>query len=114
MLGFSLPPILDLVDARAPAAPQIDGHRRAVVVARALPDAPTARAVELANELRLPVGEPPTVRLTSANVIHSFWIPSLAGKMDMIPGRTTGLRSSRRARAPSAASAPNTAARRTR
>ena len=53
-----------------------------------LPDGP---AVVLANEIRLPVGEPVQFRLDSDNVIHSFWIPSLAGKMDMIPGRVTYL-----------------------
>jgi cytochrome c oxidase subunit 2 len=47
--------------------------------------------VELANELALPAGEPAQFVLTSDNVIHSFWIPSLGGKMDMIPGRTTYL-----------------------
>ena len=47
--------------------------------------------VVLANEIRLPVGEPVQFRLESDNVIHSFWIPSLAGKMDMIPGRITYL-----------------------
>jgi cytochrome c oxidase subunit 2 len=47
--------------------------------------------VVLANEIRLPVGEPVQFRLESDNVIHSFWIPSLAGKMDMIPGRVTWL-----------------------
>ena len=47
--------------------------------------------VTLANEVRLPVGEPVQFRLESDNVIHSFWIPSLAGKMDMIPGRVTWL-----------------------
>jgi cytochrome c oxidase subunit 2 len=47
--------------------------------------------VVLANEVRLPVGEPVQFRLASDNVIHSFWIPSLGGKMDMIPGRTTYL-----------------------
>jgi cytochrome c oxidase subunit 2 len=47
--------------------------------------------IELANEIRLPVGEPVQFRLTSDNVIHSFWIPALGGKMDMIPGRTTYL-----------------------
>lgn len=40
-----------------------------------------------ANELRLPAGEPVLLRLRSADVIHSFWVPSLAGKLDMIPGR---------------------------
>jgi cytochrome c oxidase subunit 2 len=47
--------------------------------------------VELANEIRLPVGAPVEFQLDSADVIHSFWIPSLGGKMDMIPGRTTRL-----------------------
>lgn len=46
-------------------------------------------AVELANEIRLPVGEPVEFQLASDNVIHSFWIPPLGGKVDMIPGRVT-------------------------
>jgi cytochrome c oxidase subunit 2 len=46
-------------------------------------------AIELANEIRLPVGERVTVELVSPDVIHSFWIPALAGKVDMIPGRVT-------------------------
>ena len=52
---------------------------------------PDGREAVLANEIRLPVGEPVQFRLDSDNVIHSFWIPSLAGKMDMIPGRITWL-----------------------
>jgi cytochrome c oxidase subunit II len=40
-----------------------------------------------ANEIRVPVDMPVEFRLTSTNVIHSFWVPSLAGKLDMIPGR---------------------------
>lgn len=48
--------------------------------------------VELANEIRLPVGEPVEFTLESPDVIHAFWIPSLGGKMDMIPGRRTRLR----------------------
>jgi cytochrome c oxidase subunit 2 len=47
--------------------------------------------VESANEIRLPVGRTVTFSLTSPDVIHSFWIPGLAGKMDMIPGRTNRL-----------------------
>jgi cytochrome c oxidase subunit 2 len=50
---------------------------------------PDGRRVESANELRIPVGQPVTLELTSADVIHSLWIPTLAGKLDMIPGRTT-------------------------
>jgi cytochrome c oxidase subunit 2 len=48
-----------------------------------------AGLVETANELRLPVGERVEIELASPDVIHSFWVPSLAGKMDMIPGRVT-------------------------
>jgi cytochrome c oxidase subunit II len=47
--------------------------------------------IETANELRLPVGRRVELELTSPDVIHSFWVPSLAGKMDMIPGRVTRL-----------------------
>ncbi len=47
--------------------------------------------IELANELRLPVGEPVELSLRSPDVIHSFWVPALGGKVDMIPGRTTRL-----------------------
>jgi cytochrome c oxidase subunit 2 len=50
-----------------------------------------AGPVETANELRLPRGERVVLELGSPDVIHSFWVPSLAGKMDMIPGRTTRL-----------------------
>jgi cytochrome c oxidase subunit 2 len=49
------------------------------------------RRTESANEIRLPVGRPVEVALTSADVIHSFWVPRLAGKLDMIPGRTNSL-----------------------
>jgi len=52
---------------------------------------PGGEPVVLANEIRLPVGEPVEFRLDSPDVIHSFWIPSLAGKVDMIPGRVTRL-----------------------
>lgn len=49
---------------------------------------PDGRAITSANELHLPVGEPVDIALTSTNVIHSFWAPQVAGKLDMIPGRT--------------------------
>ena len=39
-----------------------------------------------ANEMRLPVGKPVQVSITSADVIHSFWAPALGGKRDAIPG----------------------------
>jgi cytochrome c oxidase subunit II len=43
------------------------------------------------NELHLPVGRPVKLQLTSADVIHSFWVPELAGKMDLLPDRTNTL-----------------------
>jgi cytochrome c oxidase subunit II len=45
-----------------------------------------------ANEVRIPVGRPVLFTLKAADVIHSFWVPSLGGKVDMIPGRVTHLR----------------------
>ena len=41
-----------------------------------------------ANEIHVPVGEKVRFVLNSADVIHSFWVPSLAGKMDVIPGQS--------------------------
>lgn len=41
-----------------------------------------------ANEIHIPVGQPVRLKLDSADVIHSFWIPKLAGKTDVIPGQT--------------------------
>ena len=53
---------------------------------RYLSDVPT-QAFTTANEIHIPVGEPIRVRLVGGDVIHSFWIPQLAGKTDMIPGQ---------------------------
>jgi cytochrome c oxidase subunit II len=43
--------------------------------------------VTTANELHLPVGRPVSISLKAADVIHSFWVPRLHGKTDLIPGR---------------------------
>ena len=40
-----------------------------------------------ANELHIPTGRPVVLELESNDVIHSFWVPRLSGKLDMIPGR---------------------------
>ena len=45
-----------------------------------------------ANEIHVPVGRPVALELESTDVIHSFWVPRLAGKLDMIPGRRNVLR----------------------
>ncbi len=49
-------------------------------------------AFRTANELHIPVGEPVDLVLTTADVIHSFWVPQLQGKMDLVSGDTTALR----------------------
>jgi cytochrome c oxidase subunit 2 len=42
--------------------------------------------VTTANEIHIPVGRPVRIRTVSHDVIHSFWVPSLHGKRDLIPG----------------------------
>jgi cytochrome c oxidase subunit 2 len=54
-------------------------------------DPATGAEVVTANEIRIPVGRPVYFGLGSADVIHSFWVPSLGGKMDMLPGRVQHL-----------------------
>jgi cytochrome c oxidase subunit II len=46
------------------------------------------RNITLKDEIRIPAGQPVEVRLSSIDVIHSFWVPELHGKFDLIPGRT--------------------------
>ncbi|HLK10942.1 MAG TPA: cytochrome c oxidase subunit II [Candidatus Binatia bacterium] len=50
-----------------------------------------ALAVHTANEIHLPVGRPARFVLRSADVIHSFWVPQLGGKRDVVPGHTNTL-----------------------
>jgi cytochrome c oxidase subunit 2 len=45
------------------------------------------QGITTANELHMPVGVPVQITLESADVIHSFWVPQLHGKMDLIPTR---------------------------
>ena len=52
---------------------------------------PDGTLIETANEIHLPLGTTEFV-ITSPDVIHSFWIPALGGKLDAIPGRTNRLR----------------------
>jgi cytochrome c oxidase subunit 2 len=54
-------------------------------------DPATNRDIITANEIHIPVGESVYLGMTASDVIHSLWVPSLAGKRDMIPGRVTGL-----------------------
>lgn len=50
-----------------------------------------SRTLTTANEIHIPLGVPVNLRLTSNDVIHSFWVPEIAGKQDLIPGRETVL-----------------------
>ena len=51
--------------------------------------ADVSKTLRTANELHVPVGVPVRIILRSDDVIHSFWVPSFAGKQDLIPGRDT-------------------------
>lgn len=55
-------------------------------------DAAGREIVQDANELHIPAGRPVVLELESADVIHSFWVPRLSGKLDMIPGRRNLMR----------------------
>jgi cytochrome c oxidase subunit 2 len=50
-----------------------------------------AQRVRTANEFHIPVNRPIALKVTSRDVIHSFWLPSLSGKRDLIPGYTTAI-----------------------
>ncbi|HSW04299.1 cytochrome c oxidase subunit II [Aquabacterium sp.] len=54
-------------------------------------DAASGLDLRGANELRLPAGRPTLLGLASADVIHSFWVPALGGKRDLVPGRVNHL-----------------------
>lgn len=47
-----------------------------------------SRVFTTANEIHIPAGQPVRLKLIGGDVIHSFWVPQLAGKMDAIPGLT--------------------------
>lgn len=52
-------------------------------------DPSPARMLRTANEIHVPVGRPVKLRMTSGDVIHSYWVPNLHGKKDLIPGHWT-------------------------
>lgn len=90
LLSFSLAMLPDFL-ARAPEGAlriHVTGHQWWWRVQYA---GPNGEPITLANEFHLPVGKPVEFQLESRDVIHAFWIPSLGGKVDMIPGRRTRL-----------------------
>src|SRR6185437_15377381 len=54
-------------------------------------EAVPAQRVHTANELHIPLHRPIALKVTSRDVIHSFWLPALQGKRDLIPGYTTAI-----------------------
>jgi cytochrome c oxidase subunit 2 len=79
--------------ARASARPalkiELTGHQWWWDVRYDNPD--SSRMARTANELHIPVDATTVIRLQSDDVIHSMWIPNLAGKQDLIPGRHANL-----------------------
>ncbi len=55
------------------------------------PDPAGGPDIIAANEIHIPAGTPVYLGLTTSDVIHSLWVPALGGKMDMLPGRVTGM-----------------------
>lgn len=54
-------------------------------------DAQPSRRVLTANEIHIPLRRPVVAKVTSRDVIHSFWVPNFQGKRDLIPGMTTAI-----------------------
>ena len=87
--------VITLFDLDDPPASSADDILEVVVTGHQwwwefeYPDADgSGKSITTANELRVPVDRPVVLKLRSDDVIHSFWIPRLAGKVDVIPTRT--------------------------
>src|SRR5690606_9624456 len=90
-LALSLPTMRPLTAEPGDLRIAVDGEQFWWRVRYAAGGTLAADAIETANEIRIPVGRTVVFVLESPDVIHSFWIPGLAGKVDMIPGRTNEL-----------------------
>jgi cytochrome c oxidase subunit 2 len=91
LVGTAAWAMVTLADAGPPPGKpaftiEVTGHQWWWQV-RYLSDQPS-HVFETANEIHIPVGKPVRIKLASADVIHSFWVPALAGKTDLIPGQT--------------------------
>ena len=87
-LGYdlSIASTRDSARMRHPLTIEVNGHQWWWEVHYA--DTSAHGRFETANEIHVPVGEPVLFLLTAADVIHSLWVPNLAGKKDLIPGYT--------------------------
>lgn len=64
---------------------QISGHQWWWEITYSDPE--PDKMIRTANEIHIPIGRPVLLRLATRDVIHSFWVPNLHGKRDLIPGR---------------------------
>lgn len=72
-----------------PGIPRVAAKGEMWVWRFSYPDSPEASNTDV---LHIPAGQPVDVLVTSSDVIHSFWIPRLAGKIDAIPGHQNVVR----------------------
>lgn len=92
LLAFGVPTgkrVLPVPLDNAPVVIEVVGHQWWWEVR--YPNA-EGEAVVTANQIVMPAGEPVDFHVAAADVIHSFWIPRLGGKIDMLPGRTNRIR----------------------
>jgi cytochrome c oxidase subunit 2 len=83
VFGYTIYTLAALQDPRDPAALHVRVVGRRWWWDVSYPD----YGIVTPNELHIPVGTPVQIQLESADVIHSFWVPELHGKMDLIPSR---------------------------
>jgi cytochrome c oxidase subunit 2 len=99
LAGIAIPTVLTIFDIDRASDPSLNPMRVKVTAAQwwwrydyldiKLPG--TEAPLVTANELHIPVGKRVRIELESRDVIHSFWVPKLAGKQDVVPGRLNHL-----------------------
>ena len=88
VLDFRLGRAIALTGPRKPLIVEVIGHQWWWEVV--YPDSVTSsNYIYTANEIHIPVGRPVILHLSASDVIHSFWVPNLSGKKDLIPGKAT-------------------------
>lgn len=91
LLVYTLGAATPMVRAETPAAARIEVIGEMWWWRVRYLDADDRLLFETANDIRIPAGRPVEFILKSDNVIHSFWVPNLAGKLDMVPGHVNHL-----------------------
>lgn len=89
LLGYGLVVGERLLPRAGPGVVAVQAEARQWAWRFAYDDAP-GRVTE--NRLHIPAGRPVDVAITTADVVHSFWVPRLAGKLDAVPGHVNLLR----------------------